>query len=101
MLTAISEELKDVVFFYHLPELASALHATVPTMLNFQVCSTSHHTTPHHITSHHITPPHTLPPHITSHPTLPCPTFLYLPQPTLPYSTTLYYPALLLCVYRH
>ena len=42
MLTAISEELKDVVMFYHLPELASALHATVPTMINFQVRTVNH-----------------------------------------------------------
>jgi tRNA (guanine26-N2/guanine27-N2)-dimethyltransferase len=36
MLTSISEELKDVPFYYSLPDLASTLQCTVPTHLEFK-----------------------------------------------------------------
>lgn len=36
ILTIISEELKDVPFYYSLPELASTLHCKVPTYQEFQ-----------------------------------------------------------------
>lgn len=36
MLTSISEELKDVPFYYSLPDLASTLQCTVPTHLEFR-----------------------------------------------------------------
>eukprot|EP00428_Durinskia_dybowskii_P073042 CAMPEP_0170412942 /NCGR_PEP_ID=MMETSP0117_2-20130122/31250_1 /TAXON_ID=400756 /ORGANISM="Durinskia baltica, Strain CSIRO CS-38" /LENGTH=570 /DNA_ID=CAMNT_0010670691 /DNA_START=61 /DNA_END=1773 /DNA_ORIENTATION=- len=36
MLTSISEELKDVPFYYSLPDLASTLQCTVPTHLDFK-----------------------------------------------------------------
>ena len=36
LLSLISEELKDVIFYYTLPELASTLHATTPTLGDIQ-----------------------------------------------------------------
>jgi hypothetical protein len=36
VLTTISEELKDVPFYYQLPDLASTVHSKVPLSIEFQ-----------------------------------------------------------------